>query len=159
MHSDGFILDIIPDLIELGLDALNAQIFCMDVEELGRRFPRKADVLGGNGSAASAGPRTPAEVAAAVHRVHRALYQDGGVIASWSLAREPIRPMSMRPSRPGTRSGRASREVRRDHTHGAEKTVNRLRRNGATAQHRRTRLKKGPVSRKTDLEHLHRSFL
>jgi hypothetical protein len=34
MHSDGYILDIIPHLIELGLDALNSQIFCMGVEGL-----------------------------------------------------------------------------------------------------------------------------
>lgn len=32
MHSDGYIIDIIPDLIELGLDALNCQIFCMGAE-------------------------------------------------------------------------------------------------------------------------------
>jgi hypothetical protein len=34
MHSDGYITDIIPHLIELGLDALNSQIFCMGVKEL-----------------------------------------------------------------------------------------------------------------------------
>lgn len=34
MHSDGYILDIIPDLIEIGLDILNCQIFCMGVENL-----------------------------------------------------------------------------------------------------------------------------
>ena len=34
MHSDGYILDIIPDLIDLGLDALNCQIFCMGVDKL-----------------------------------------------------------------------------------------------------------------------------
>lgn len=34
MHSDGHILEIIPHLIELGLDALNAQLFCMGVENL-----------------------------------------------------------------------------------------------------------------------------
>lgn len=38
MHSDGYITDIIEDLIEIGVDALNAQIFCMDIEELERRF-------------------------------------------------------------------------------------------------------------------------
>ena len=38
MHSDGHITAIIGDLIELGLDALNSQIFCMGVEDLGRRF-------------------------------------------------------------------------------------------------------------------------
>jgi uroporphyrinogen decarboxylase len=34
MHSDGYILDIIPELIEMGLDAVNSQIFCMGVENL-----------------------------------------------------------------------------------------------------------------------------
>jgi len=38
MHSDGYIPDIIPDLIELGLDALNSRIFCMGLEEIGKRF-------------------------------------------------------------------------------------------------------------------------
>jgi hypothetical protein len=37
-HSDGYILDIIPDLVEVGVDALNAQLFCMDIEGIGRRF-------------------------------------------------------------------------------------------------------------------------
>jgi uroporphyrinogen decarboxylase len=34
MHSDGYTLAIIPHLIELGLDALNTQIFCMGVDKL-----------------------------------------------------------------------------------------------------------------------------
>lgn len=38
MHSDGHILPIIEDLIEIGLDALNAQVTCMDMAELGQRF-------------------------------------------------------------------------------------------------------------------------
>ncbi|MBN1445904.1 MAG: hypothetical protein JW957_07350 [Candidatus Omnitrophica bacterium] len=37
-HSDGMILDIIPDLIEIGADVLNCQIDCMDINELGRNF-------------------------------------------------------------------------------------------------------------------------
>lgn len=34
MHSDGAIIDIIPDLIELGLDALNCQFSCHDLDTL-----------------------------------------------------------------------------------------------------------------------------
>lgn len=34
MHSDGFIHDIYSDLIEVGVDALNSQLFCMDMEYL-----------------------------------------------------------------------------------------------------------------------------
>ncbi|MCK7482720.1 MAG: hypothetical protein M0C28_40560 [Candidatus Moduliflexus flocculans] len=32
MHSDGHIAAILPDLVEIGLDALNAQLFTMDVD-------------------------------------------------------------------------------------------------------------------------------
>ena len=37
-HSDGHILEVIPDLIEIGVDAMNSQLFCMNIEEIGRRF-------------------------------------------------------------------------------------------------------------------------
>jgi len=41
MHSDGFIQDILPDLIEIGVNAINAQLFCMNIESLGERFRGK----------------------------------------------------------------------------------------------------------------------
>lgn len=34
MHSDGYILDIYPDLIDMGLDAINSQIFCMGIDKV-----------------------------------------------------------------------------------------------------------------------------
>ena len=34
MHSDGNILEIIPQLIDIGLDTVNAQVFCIGVEKL-----------------------------------------------------------------------------------------------------------------------------
>ena len=33
-HSDGFIEAIYPDLIEIGVDSLNSQLFCMDAEKI-----------------------------------------------------------------------------------------------------------------------------
>lgn len=36
MHSDGNIAAILPDLIEIGLDSINAQLDCMDVESIAR---------------------------------------------------------------------------------------------------------------------------
>ena len=46
MHSDGNITEIIPDLIEIGIDALNSQLFCMDIEELGKKFRGKITFWG-----------------------------------------------------------------------------------------------------------------
>ena len=37
-HSDGYILEILEDLIEIGVQAQNCQVACMGVEELGKRF-------------------------------------------------------------------------------------------------------------------------
>jgi uroporphyrinogen decarboxylase len=38
LHSDGCILEIIEDLIEIGLDLINCQVYANGTEELGRRF-------------------------------------------------------------------------------------------------------------------------
>jgi len=46
MHSDGFIQDIYPDLIEVGVDAVNSQLFCMDMAELGRTAKGKITFWG-----------------------------------------------------------------------------------------------------------------
>lgn len=37
-HSDGYIMDIYEDLIEIGVNAINSQVFCMPMEEIARRF-------------------------------------------------------------------------------------------------------------------------
>lgn len=81
-HSDGHIFDIIPDLIEIGVDALNSQLFCMDIEEIGRRF-RGCITFWGEIDRQQVLPfGTPADVTAAVRRVRAALDDDrGGVIA------------------------------------------------------------------------------
>ena len=41
MHSDGNIEAIYPDIIEIGVDALNSQLFCMDIERLGEQYSGK----------------------------------------------------------------------------------------------------------------------
>lgn len=81
MHSDGCTADIIPDLIELGLDALNTQLFTMDIEELGRRHRGKITFWGEIDRQHLLSFGTTAEVRAAVRRVFDALYCQGGVIA------------------------------------------------------------------------------
>jgi uroporphyrinogen decarboxylase len=81
MHSDGYIADIIPDLVELGLDAINSQLFCMDIESLGSQFKGKITFWGEIDRQHLLATGTRDEVAAAVRRVKEALYQEGGVIA------------------------------------------------------------------------------
>jgi len=81
-HSDGHIFDVIPDLIEIGVDALNSQLFCMDIEEIGRRFRGRITFWGEIDRQQVLPFGAPADVTAAVRRVRAALDDDrGGVIA------------------------------------------------------------------------------
>jgi hypothetical protein len=86
MHSDGYIFDIYPDLIEIGVDAVNSQLFCMDIEEIGRRFKGKITFWGEIDRQHILPHGTVAETRAAVGRVAKALYDPaGGVIAQFEL--------------------------------------------------------------------------
>ena len=94
MHSDGYTMEIMGDLVELGLDAVNSQLFCMDIEELGRRFKGKITFWGEmdrqyllpNGSAD--------EIVAAVKRVFKAMYRNGGIIGQSEFGAGRTREMS-----------------------------------------------------------------
>jgi hypothetical protein len=81
MHSDGFTAAIIPDLIEIGLDALNTQLFTMDIEELGRQFGGKLTFWGELDRQWLLPNATTAEIDAAVRRVAGAFWKNGGAIA------------------------------------------------------------------------------
>ena len=81
MHSDGFIMDIFPDLIEIGVDAVNSQIFCMDVAELGRRFAGRITFWGEIDRQHLLPYGTTSDIAAAVKQAKDALFRAGGVIA------------------------------------------------------------------------------
>jgi len=81
MHSDGHITEIMPDLIEIGLDAVNSQVFCMGVEELGERFAGEITFWGELDRQQLLPRGTPAEVREAALRMRQALHRDGGLIA------------------------------------------------------------------------------
>ena len=80
MHSDGYTLDIIPDLIDLGLDYFNTQIFCIGIDKLAQ-FKGKITFHGEicrqnllpNGSVQ--------DISNAVRKVYDTLWDNGGCIA------------------------------------------------------------------------------
>lgn len=92
MHSDGHIQSIYPDLIEIGVDALNSQLFCMDIPELGRTAKGRIAFWGELDRQRVLPEGTPEEVRAAVAKVVEHLYDPaGGVIAQFSWeGRTPI---------------------------------------------------------------------
>ena len=86
MHSDGHIEAIYEDLIEIGIDAINSQLFCMDIEDLGRRYAGRITFWGEMDRQHTLPYGTCAEAREAVQRVVDHLYRpEGGVIAQFEL--------------------------------------------------------------------------
>lgn len=80
MHSDGNTLRILPRLIDLGLDAINTQIFCIGVGKLAP-FRGKITFWGEIDRQRLLPQGTLQEIDEAVQSVYATLWQDGGAIA------------------------------------------------------------------------------
>lgn len=82
-HSDGNIESIYPDLIEIGIDAINSQLFCMDIEKLGKLYAGKVTFWGEIDRQHILPFGTEQDVRNAVKRVAKALLKEKrtGVIA------------------------------------------------------------------------------
>lgn len=81
MHSDGHILDILPDLAELGVDAVNAQVFCMGLKEVGEAARGKLTFWGEADRQHLLPSGTKDEIYVAVREMKEYLFDRGGVIA------------------------------------------------------------------------------
>ena len=81
MHSDGHIMAIYEHLIEIGVDAINSQLFTMPIEEIGRRFKGRVTFWGELDRQSILPFGSPQDVHNAVQRVKNALWDPaGGVI-------------------------------------------------------------------------------
>ena len=80
MHSDGHTLAIYPDLVELGLDAFNSQIFCIGTDRI-KEFKGKLTFWGEIDRQNLLPYATLGEIAEAVRSVYEAVWNDGGAIA------------------------------------------------------------------------------
>ena len=81
MHSDGNIADILPELAEVGVNALNSQLFCMDLDRLSREVAGKMTFWGEIDRQDILPNGTPQDIRNAVETVYEKLYRGGGVIA------------------------------------------------------------------------------
>ncbi|OHE87821.1 MAG: hypothetical protein A3G75_11020, partial [Verrucomicrobia bacterium RIFCSPLOWO2_12_FULL_64_8] len=92
-HSDGQIGEIVPDLIEIGVDILNpVQPECMDPVEMKRRFGDRLAFWGGVGTQTVMPFGSPAEVRECVHRLFRTVGRGGGFLCAPSHVLEPEVP-------------------------------------------------------------------
>lgn len=87
-HSDGNTAEIYGDLIEIGVDAVNSQLFCMDIEELARKHKGRITLWGELDRQHLQPFGTPEKIRAAVRRVRKAFDTgNGGLIAQTEWGR------------------------------------------------------------------------
>ena len=92
MHSDGNSEQIFPDLAEIGIDAVNSQLFCMDLERIAREVKGKLTFWGEIDRQQILPSPDPEAGRSAVREVARHLYDPrGGIIAQleFGLAANP----------------------------------------------------------------------
>jgi hypothetical protein len=92
MHSDGNIEDILPDLAEIGIDAVNSQLFCMDLERVASAVKGSITFWGEIDRQQVLPSADPQAGVRAVREVARHLYDPrGGIIAQleFGLAANP----------------------------------------------------------------------
>jgi uroporphyrinogen decarboxylase len=86
MHSDGCIIEIYKDIIEVGVDAINSQLFCMDIADLGKRAKGKITFWGEIDRQHVLASNDPEVGREAVREIAECLYDPrGGVIAQFEF--------------------------------------------------------------------------
>ncbi|MFH1568327.1 MAG: methyltransferase [Gemmatimonadota bacterium] len=86
MHSDGHISEVYEDLIDVGVDALNSQLFCMDLADLEARAKGRITFWGEIDRQHVLPALDPQVGRDAVRRVARHLYDPaGGLIAQFEF--------------------------------------------------------------------------
>ncbi|MDP6450707.1 MAG: uroporphyrinogen decarboxylase family protein [Lentisphaeria bacterium] len=81
-HSDGHISSVYEDLVEVGFDAVNSQLFCMDISEVARKAKGKLTFWGEIDRQQVLNASDPQVARDAVQAVARHLFDPaGGVIA------------------------------------------------------------------------------
>ena len=79
MHSDGNILSVIPDIIEIGIDALNSQIFAMGLNNL-TKFKGQITFWGEVDRQNILPNYSRGDIANVVREIYSKLYINGGII-------------------------------------------------------------------------------
>jgi uroporphyrinogen decarboxylase len=77
-HSDGYIFDLYPEFIELGVDAINSQLWCMGVEKVANDFAGKITFWGEISRQTILPNGTKEEVLAAGKKMKALLFVNGG---------------------------------------------------------------------------------
>lgn len=87
-HSDGYIYSIYSDLIEMGVDAVNSQLWCMGVEKVAEKYAGKITFWGEVSRQTTLPSGTPDDIRADVAVMKKNLYANGGLIGQSEINRD-----------------------------------------------------------------------
>ena len=88
VHSDGYIYDLYPEFIELGVKAINSQLWCMDLEQIAENFAGKITFWGELSRQNTMPFGTPEEIREKAALMRSKLYRNGGLIGECEVGRE-----------------------------------------------------------------------
>lgn len=77
-HSDGYIWDLYPEFIELGVDAINSQLWCMGIEKVAKQYSGKITFWGEISRQTILPNGKPEEVVQAAEKMKKLFFKNGG---------------------------------------------------------------------------------
>jgi uroporphyrinogen decarboxylase len=77
-HSDGYIMDIYKEFIEMGVDAINSQLWCMGVENVAEKFAGKITFWGEISRQNILPMGSPDDIRDATEKMKKYLFINGG---------------------------------------------------------------------------------
>jgi uroporphyrinogen decarboxylase len=87
-HSDGYIMDIYPEFIDLGVDAINSQIWCMGVENVAEKYAGKITFWGEISRQDTIPSGSRDDIFAAARKMKQLFFKDGGLIGQSEVGRD-----------------------------------------------------------------------
>lgn len=87
-HSDGYIMNLYPEFIEMGVDALNSQLWCMGVENVAEKYAGKITFWGEISRQTTLPHGTPEEIRECAKKMKELLYKNGGLIGESEVNRD-----------------------------------------------------------------------
>lgn len=85
-HSDGYIMDLYPEFIRLGVDAVNSQLWCMNPQEIAEKYAGKITFWGEISRQTTLPFGTPEEIYTCADTMKKLFYvQGGGLIGQSEL--------------------------------------------------------------------------
>jgi uroporphyrinogen decarboxylase len=88
-HCDGYILDLYPEFIELGVDAINSQIWCVGIEKV-KKYAGKITFWGEIDRQKILAFGTPEDIYEAAEYMKKELFVNGGGLIGMSVAGKDV---------------------------------------------------------------------